>query len=430
MNYQEAEQYLDQCSLLGSKPGLETVTELLYRMKNPQKHLRFIHIAGTNGKGSIGAFLQNVLIEAGYRVGFFTSPFFQSRREMIRLNGAYIGEEDFARMTVIVREGADAMVQDGFAHPTEFELLTAGAYEFFRQEQCDFVIAEAGMGGRLDATNVMERSEVSVISRIDYDHTVFLGDTLTDITREKCGIFRSSCPVVVYPDQETESLSVIQREIEQKHCPLILPLKQGIAIETQGVDGSVFSYGEMKQLSISLCGEHQVYNAVTALSTLLVLQEKYKGITEQVIRRGFEKTLWSGRFEILQAMPPVVLDGAHNVNGACAFSKAIEACYPGQSFVGVVGMLKDKDFKTALAEFGRVCDRLIVTKVPNPRTAEPVELKAVAEELEIPVTEEVDPVNAVRQAFQTKTPEQGVFCVGSLYALPSFRKGCLEAIKP
>ncbi len=424
MNYQQAEQYLNQCSLLGSKPGLSTVTKLLETIGNPQNDLRFVHIAGTNGKGSIGAFLQSTLTEANYKVGFFTSPFLECRREMIRLNGEYISEDAFASVLAVVKHGAEKMIQEGFSQPTEFELLTAAAYEFFRREQCDYVIAEAGMGGRLDATNVMKTSMVSILARIDYDHVAFLGETLTEIAREKCGIFRPDCPVVVYPDQEQETLSVIQSEAEKKNCPLVLPLKHAITTHACDKTGSRFSYGKMKQLSISLCGEHQVYNAVTALLALSVLQENGVAISERAIRIGFQKTAWSGRFEVLQFMPPVILDGAHNVNGACAFSKAIEACYPGQSFVGVVGMLKDKDFKAALAEFGRVCDRLVVTKVPNPRAAEPAEFKVVAEELGIPVTEEVDPVNAVRQAFQTKTPDQGVFCVGSLYALTMFRKGC------
>ncbi len=426
MNYFEATEYLNDCSSLGSKPGLEAVSELLRRLGNPQDCVKVIHIAGTNGKGSIGSFLQSILLAAGYHTGFFTSPYFDSRCEMICYQGKTIEPEQFADIITRVKEQADAMVAEAHRHPTEFELMTAAAYLYFAEVGCDYAIIEAGMGGALDATNVMQKAEVSVLAHIDYDHQTFLGETLGEITQHKCGIFRASCPAVVYPCQAEEVLSMIQQEADRKGTPLFLPHVGSILIHQSDVQGSVFSYGKLKKLSISLCGMHQVYNAVTALGAISVLQEKGAGIPEDCIRQGLMGAKWSGRFEIVSENPTVILDGAHNADGAKAFTKTVQECFPGKRFIGVVAMLADKDYYTSLAEFAKVCDRLIVTKVPNPRTAQPEELCQVAEGIGVQAEAEPCPEDAVKQAFSARRGEQGILCVGSLYALPFFRKGFLK----
>ena len=429
MNYQACMAYLNKCAALGSKPGLDTVTELLKRLGNPQDSLRFIHLAGTNGKGSVGCFLQYILREAGYRVGFFTSPFLFNHREMIKLDCEDITEEDFAAVLQNVAEQADAMERDGFAHPTEFEIMTAAAYLFFQKENCDFVIAEAGMGGAKDATNVMKESAVSVLTRIDYDHVQFLGSTLSDITREKCGIFRKNCPVVVYPEQAGETLAVIEEEAKKQGVPLVLPLANSIVVEKSNALGSTFSYGKWKHVEIRMHGKHQVYNAVTALAVLMTLREQGVEILDAYIYEGFRKAKWQGRFELLAENPPVILDGAHNLNGAKAFSQAVEACFPGRPFIGVVGMLRDKDFAASLKEFSKVCDRLIVTTVPNPRSASAEELLVAAQRLGIDAAAEEMPEKAVYRAFNEKKEDQGVLCVGSLYALKTYYEACQESLK-
>ena len=428
MNYQESIEYLTTCQLLGSKPGLITVTELLRRLDNPQDSLRVIHIAGTNGKGSVGCFLQAVLKEAGLGVGFFTSPYLFCHREMIQLNGEDISEKDFAAILTVVRSHADAMEENGFAHPTEFEILTAAAYLFFVEKHCDYVIMEAGMGGEKDATNVMKQTEVSVLTRIDYDHIQFLGNTLTEITREKCGIFRSGCPAVIYPCQETETLLTIQKEAEKRGASLVMPLRDAVIIEKNDDEGNVFSYGKLKHLAIAMCGKHQVYNAVTALAVLLVLRQKGADISDDAIYRGFLHARWAGRFELLSKQPPVLLDGAHNLNGAKAFADAVLTSFPRQSFIGVVGMLRDKDFKASLSEFAKVCDSLILTEVPNPRSAKAEELLLAAETMGIPAVAVPNPEEAVLQAFRDKQEGQGVLCVGSLYALPIFKTTCQKVV--
>ena len=429
MDYQESIEYLKKCSFLGSKPGLEAVTELLKRLGNPQDKLRIIHIAGTNGKGSVGSLLQHALHKAGYRVGFFTSPFLFTRREMIQLGCDNISETDFAEVLSVVAKKADRMEREGRQHPTEFEIMTAAAYLFFCRQGCDYVIAEAGMGGGRDATNVMKQSEVSVLTRIDYDHLQFLGNSLTEITREKCGIFRENCPVVVYPDQEAETLSVIEIEAEKQNAPLVLPLSGAVAFEKSNAEGSVFSYGKLKNIKISLCGKHQVYNAVTALAVLMTLRQKGAEIPDESIRESFAGAKWQGRFEVLSDMPTVILDGAHNLNGAKAFCDAVLTCFPEKRFVGIVGMLRDKDFKASLLEFSKVCDKMIVTTVPSPRAASAEELLKACRELGIDASGVDNSEAAVMQGFAERTKEQGVFCVGSLYALPIFDKACRKALK-
>lgn len=429
MDYQESIQYLEKCALLGSKPGLMAVTELLKRLDNPQNSLRIIHLAGTNGKGSVGSLLRHALHRAGYRVGFFTSPFLYTRREMIQLGCENISETDFVEVLSLVAEQADAMESEGQPHPTEFEIMTAAAYLFFLRQGCDYVIAEAGMGGGKDATNVMKHSEVSVLTRIDYDHLQFLGNSLTEITREKCGIFRENCPVVVYPVQEAETLSVIEIEAEKQGVPLVIPLLGAVAIEKSDAKGSAFSYGKLKNIQISFCGTHQVYNAVTALATLMVLRQKGVNIPDESIYEGFAGAKWKGRFEILSSEPPVILDGAHNLNGAKAFCDAVLTCYPEKRFVGIVGMLRDKDFKASLVEFAKQCDKIIVTTVPSPRTASVEELLEACRELGIDAVGVENPEEAVIQGFAKRTEEQGIFCVGSLYALPTFDKACRKALR-
>lgn len=429
VNYQESIQYLEKCALLGSKPGLSVVAELVTRLGNPQNELKVIHLAGTNGKGSVGSLLQHTLHKSGYRVGFFTSPFLFTRREMIQLSCKPISETDFAEILSVVAKQADGMEREGRPHPTEFEIMTAAAYLFFQRQGCDYVIAEAGMGGGKDATNVMKQSEVSVLTRIDYDHLQFLGTTLAEITREKCGIFREQCPVVVYPDQETETLSVIEMEAEKQEVPLILPLLGAVAIEKSDADGSTFSYGKLKNIKISLRGRHQVYNAVTALAVLQTLRQQGAEIPDESIYEGFAEAKWQGRFEVLSDLPVVILDGAHNLNGAKAFGEAVLTCYPEKRFVGVVGMLRDKDFKASISEFSKQCDKMIVTKVPSPRAASPEELLEACRELGIEALKVDNPEEAVKQAFATRTEEQGIFCVGSLYALPAFDKACRKVLR-
>jgi len=430
MNYEETVLYLKECSLLGSRPGLESIRELLSRLGNPQRQVRVIHVVGTNGKGSVSSFIVSVLTAAGYRTGFFASPAVYHLTETICINRKPISCEALADVISRVRIEADAMQKDGLSHPTEFEIITAGAYLYFAEQKCDCAVLEAGMGGRLDATNVTETALAAVLTRIDYDHLGFLGETLTEIAKEKCGVLKRGVPLIMYPDQEIETVREIQSQTARYESMLHTPDVSALTLHEQSATGSVFSYKQYHNLRILLCGPHQVFNAITAIETIETLKESGLSCSEQQLREGLAQAQWSGRFELLSVNPPIVLDGAHNLNGARAFTETVRKVFPNQTFIGIVGMLKDKDYEASLSLFGTICNRLILTKVPNPRSAEGQELAQAAQKLGLTVLAVTDtPQEAVRQAFLHRTEEEGVFCVGSLYALAEYKNACEKAFR-
>ncbi|MBE7047964.1 MAG: bifunctional folylpolyglutamate synthase/dihydrofolate synthase [Ruminococcaceae bacterium] len=429
MNYQDTIQYLHVCSRLGSRPGLDSIREILFRLDNPEKSLRFIHIAGTNGKGSIGCYITEMLGAAGYCVGFYTSPAVYSPCEIMRINSREISKADFAKTITTVRQVAESMVEEGLYPPTEFEILTATAYLYFAQRKCDLVVVECGMGGRLDATNVMENVEVSVLTRIDYDHMAFLGSTLSAITKEKCGILHQACPVVVYPCQEEEVYLTIVEEANKRGCRIYIPDLHALTEEGNDAEGLVFSYGPYSNLTLPMRGRHQIYNAITAVEVMHVLQKSAFSISAQAIREGLHQSRWLGRFEVLSQNPPVILDGAHNSNGVSAFIATIKQCFPGTSFIGVLGMLRDKDYGTCIQMLSEICDTLIITEVYNSRTANITELRQAAGHLPISLLTVPNPEQAVYEAFICRNSSQGIVCVGSLYNLPIYKAKCQQLLE-
>ena len=424
MTYDEALLYLDSRKNLGSRPGLATIYALLKQMGNPEQNLKVIHIAGTNGKGSVGSMLSSVLSKVGYRVGFFSSPALFNVREMIRLNGVEISEEKLAKALTAARKGAEVIEEQEGLLATEFEVMTGAAYLFFAQQNCDYAVIECGMGGALDATNVNHKTAVSVLTRIDYDHTGFLGDSLSCITKNKCGILRSGRPVVVYPEQEAEVLQTILAESKAKEATLHVADKKALQIKEITPTGSYFTYGNYPNVFLSLCGRHQIYNAITAIEVIMALKEQGVFIAEDAVYQGLANAKWLGRFEILSQEPPVILDGAHNPNGVKAFADALQKTYPDRSFIGVVGMLRDKDVAKCLKMLSEVCETLVLTTVQNPRSIAVEELAALAKELQIPCIIEENPAEAVTKTFSMRKKGQGVFCVGSLYNLSVYKESC------
>ncbi len=427
MTYDEAVSYLEACRTLGSRPGLETIKALLKHMGHPEQKLKFIHIAGTNGKGSTGSFISSILASAGYKVGLFSSPAVYHLCEMIAINGEFISKSQFAEALGVVKKAADGMIHEGLFPPTEFEILTAVAYFYFTQISCDFAIMECGMGGRLDATNVMEETMVSVLSRIDYDHMNFLGDTLTAITREKCGILRAGRPVVSYPLQEKDVLDEIKRMTDEHKCSFSMPLFDAITIHSCDENGSSFSYDSYNNLRVSLLGKHQIFNAVTALETINSLKGNGIQVSQQAIYEGLLNAKWNGRFQLFSNQPPIILDGAHNVNGVRALTESIETVFSEHSFIGVVGMLCDKNYAESLAQISKVCNLLIFTKVKNPRSATTDALAETAKKLNIPFFIEEEPDVAVKKAVTLSDGKLGVLCAGSLYNLAIYQKS-LESL--
>ncbi|HIW76770.1 MULTISPECIES: bifunctional folylpolyglutamate synthase/dihydrofolate synthase [unclassified Gordonibacter] len=361
--------YINEPRWLASRLGLERIRELLERLGRPQDRLKFVHVAGTNGKGSTCAFLASVLQAAGHRTGLFTSPYLITFEERIRVNGENITLDELTEVTLAVREQAEAMAD----HPTEFELMTAVALEHFARSGCDIVVLEVGLGGRLDSTNVIEAPEVSVIARIGLDHTKLLGTTLAAIAGEKAGIVKPDAPVVSWP-QEPEALAVIEQAAAACGSTLTMPDPAQLIVEpvdwnAPGGPSRPFNY-KGRHLRTRLLGSYQPANAALALEAVEALRTRGWNISDEAITTGIANTAWPGRFEVVDAgegRPTIVVDGGHNPQGARALVDSLEDVFPGQKPVFIIGVLEDKDYPTMLETILPHGSDFVCTTPDNPR---------------------------------------------------------------
>ena len=328
------------------RPGLERISELLERMGRPQDRLRFVHVAGTNGKGSACAYLASILQAAGYKTGLFTSPYIIQFEERIRVDGENISAADLASATLFVREHAEAMAAESGEHPTEFELMTAVAFEHFARSACDIVVCEVGLGGRLDSTNIIESPEVCVIMRIGLDHTDFLGTTYGEVAAEKAGIVKAGSPVVAYPQDVPEAEEVIRAKAAECGCSVSAP--DFSQLEMGGVRDGIraFTYRE-RAFATQLLGSYQPYNATMAIEAARTLRERGWKISEEAIEQGIRATSWPGRFEVVEAgrgCAAVVVDGGHNPQGAQVLAESLADVFPGKRIAFLMSVLADKDY--------------------------------------------------------------------------------------
>lgn len=350
MTVKEAIEYINAHGWSQKKVGLERTTELLERLGNPHKELRFVHVAGSNGKGSTCAMLERILREAGYRTGFFPSPYIEDFRERIQVSGECISEEALCEITGLVRAEADDMED----HPSQFELITAIGMIYFCRQKCDIVILEVGLGGEFDATNVIDAPEVAVITHIGLEHTEYLGDMQAKIARTKAGIIKTGSDVVLY-ENDPEVMEVVEEVCRARKCPLHIARFSRIEVLSSTLEGQSFILhaAESKEeshdveLKLSLLGEYQLHNAVTALTAVEVLRGRGFVITEEAVKEGLAKTEWPARFEVLSREPLFILDGGHNPQCAEALAKSIETYLP--EFIGqlilLMGILADKDYE-------------------------------------------------------------------------------------
>lgn len=372
--------YINTPRWQASRLGLERIRELLDRLGRPQDRLKFVHVAGTNGKGSICAYLASILQAAGYRTGLFTSPFIERFEERIRVDGTMIGIDELREVTLAVREHAEAMADESGDHPTEFELMTAVALEHFARRGCDIVVLEVGLGGRLDSTNVIEMPEACVIARIGLDHTACLGNTLAAIAGEKAGIIKDGCPVVTWP-QESEAMAVIERVAEERACVLRRPdLSQlreaSVRWPCEDADLTVpyraFSYARFADLRTRLIGPYQPQNATVVLETVEVLRGRGWSIPDEAVRKGIARTVWPGRFEIVEGgVSPegfaIIVDGGHNPQGARALVDSLADVFPDRKPVFVIGILEDKDYPRMLEDVLPRGEAFVCVTPDNPR---------------------------------------------------------------
>ena len=411
MTYDEALSYIHGVSNFFCKPGLDRIRELCDKLGNPQNDLKFIHVTGTNGKGSVCAMLSSILLEAGYKVGMYTSPYVREFNERMRINGKNIPNYDLTILTERVKKFADKMAD----RPTEFELITAIALEYFKKEECDVVVLEVGMGGRLDATNIIGRPLLSVITGVSVDHTAFLGNTVEQIASEKAGIIKSGSPSL-YGGESLEAEAVISSEANKKQSILCKTDYSALKIQKMGLDGTSFSYKDRQSITIHMLGEYQPRNAAIVLDAIDILNNGGMKISEEAVRRGLEKSFWPARFEIIAKNPTVIFDGAHNPQGVEAAVKSIKDYFGNRRVVILSGVLRDKDYQSIAKSISQVAEQVYTITPDNSRALSAEEYADMYSSLGI----KASACRSVKDALSlgikaAEKSDTALFCLGSLY---------------
>lgn len=424
MNYQEAIAFIHSVEWQGSRPGLERITELLSLLGNPEKEIKAVHVAGTNGKGSFCAMLESVLRHAGYRTGLFVSPYIEHFEERIQYQGQPIDRDELADIVTEIAPHCRTMSD----LPTEFEILTAIGFLYFKRKQVDIAVIECGMGGRLDSTNVLAAPLLSVITGISLDHTQFLGDTVEKIAAEKAGIIKPQCPVL-YGGKDKEAEAVIAATAAERGSPLTIKDLSSLRRIRTTLKGSVFDYRDLTDITLPLLGTYQPENAAAVMDAVTILAQEGIRIPEEALRKGLASVCWKGRFERLNDDPPVFFDGGHNEEGVRAAVDTVKACFPDEKILIISGVMKDKDYRTIAAELSSVASRVYTVTPDNPRALPAEEYAKIFAETNTEATACSDFETAVRSAYLSAEHEKKpLLCVGSLYAYGSF-KAALECEK-
>ncbi len=416
MSIENTLEYIHKTTWLGSKPGLSRTYELLEKLGNPHKKLKFVHVAGTNGKGSTCAFIASVLRDAGYKTGLYTSPYINFFNERIRIDGRCISDEELEKFTDIVRPHADSMSDPA----TEFEMITALAMKYFADMECDIVVLEVGMGGELDSTNVIDTPECAVITSIGLDHTAQLGNTLSQVASAKAGIIKGG--TVVSYESDGDAYEVIKEACEQKNAKLITADFGKITNLSSDINGSTFDFGEFKDLQIHLAGAYQPYNASLALTALLALRDKGYAISNENIRKGLYETQWSGRFEILGKNPVFILDGAHNPHGMKAAANSFSSLFGKKKIIFITGAMADKDVNGMFSLIVPMSDIFYTLTPDNPRSMKAEELARRLEDMGAKAVSCENFEEAVSLALDRAGNDGIIAALGSLYFSADIRK--------
>lgn len=416
MNATEAIAYIHSVCWKGSVPGLGRTQTLLAKMGNPEKKLKFVHIAGTNGKGSTAAMTASILRKAGYRTGLYTSPYIYRFHERMQVDGVEISDEDLAAVTEFVKPLADSMEE----RPTEFELVCCIAFEYFRRMQCDIVVLEVGMGGALDSTNVIEVPEVAVITNIGLDHTEYLGDTLEKIAETKSGIFKENGHAVVYRSSPSVE-AVFERICRERHVSLKKADFASLRLKNHSLDGQVFDCGERKNLVLPLLGDHQLHNAAVVLSIADTLIAEGWHITEENICQGIRDVRWPGRFDIVRRDPLFIIDGGHNPQCIEALVKNIEDYLADRRVIALTGVLADKDYVDMYQPVMPLVRQFVCITPPNPRRLEADLLAKYLIDAGADAIACASIDDGVAKAMELAGKDGVVLCFGSLYSIGAIR---------
>lgn len=411
MLYEEARVYLDQASKYGSVLGLESISALLDELDHPEDKLKFVHIAGTNGKGSILAFLAAILQAEGYKVGRYISPTVIDYLERFQINESYMSEETFAEIMEEVKVAVDRMLEKGHTSPTVFEIETAVAFLFFVKEKCDYVLLETGLGGRLDATNVVKNTLVSVFASISMDHMDVLGTTLEEIATEKAGIIKPWACTVSAPQEEVVEKVLMAAALNRMKMVDV----SEIHILKMNLEEQIFSYHEFEGMKIHLIGKHQIENAATALEAVVALRVQGTQISPEAVKKGLAQAKWPGRFQVLNSDPLIIADGAHNENAAKRLAENMETYLHGKKLVAVMGVFKDKEYRKMIQIMKPYLDYVYTINLPNrERTLEKEYLVKELMEQGIPAEAAASVEEALALAKEKVEKEQGILVFGSL----------------
>ena len=415
MNYNEALEYIHSINWTFCKPGLERIKTLLDKLNNPQNLLKFVHVAGTNGKGSFCKILETALTLSGYKTGLFTSPYIKTFNERIQISGKNISDDDLAQITQFIKPIADQMEDK----PTEFELITAIGLEYFKRQNCDIVVLEAGMGGRLDSTNIISTPVLSVITGIALDHTQFLGDTVEKIAQEKAGIIKENVPVL-FGGKDLSAKTVIEKTAKEKSAPFKNVDYSNLSIKEMLLTGSIFDYKEYKNMHISLLGAYQPENACVVIEAVEILNKKGFNVPLNSLQQAFKTAYWPARFEILNSSPLVIFDGAHNPQGIETSVNSIKTYFKNEKVLVMTGVLKDKDYFYIAKKLKEITDFAVIFTPENPRALDKEEYATVLK------GENVETVtkNSIKEAYNyalnlAKEKDMPLIILGSLYTYAS-----------
>lgn len=411
MTYTEALEYIHSICWTFTKPGLERISALCEKLGNPQDELKFIHVAGTNGKGSFCSMIDSVLRAAGYKTGLFTSPYIKVFNERMQFCGENIADDELAEITEYVKPFADSMEDK----PTEFELITAIGFEYFKRKGCDVVILEAGMGGRLDSTNIIKSSLLSVITGISLDHTAFLGDTVEKIAAEKAGIIKEG-GAVLFGGNSKSVEEVIKAQAAKMNADYHFADKSSLDITASDLTGSTFNYLGYRDVKLPLLGLYQPWNAANVLCALEILKTKGFTVADDAIRAGLLAARWPARFEIISRDPLIIFDGAHNPEGIETAVASIKRYFGDRKVCILTGVMKDKDYNYIAGKFAEIADRAFTITPDNPRALPAEEYAKVLEGVGIKATSYSSVPAALEDAKKyAKETDTALLCLGSLY---------------
>ena len=411
MDKNEALEYIHSINWTFCKPGLERIEALCNRLGNPQNNLKFIHVAGTNGKGSFCSMLSSVLTECGYRVGLYTSPYIKCFNERMQINGKMISDGELTEITEQIKPIADSMEDK----PTEFELVTAIAFEYFSKNKCDYVVLECGLGGRLDSTNIIKTPILSVITGIALDHTSILGNTPEAIAKEKAGIIKKGVPCLWCGDN-VDAENVIMSTAKENNAPFYKVDRSSLKVKKQTLLGTFFDFDTYNDVGISLLGNYQIINATNVLSALKILMDLGVNIQHEKIYKGLSSAKWQARFEPLSKEPLIIFDGGHNQEGVNSCIESIIQYFENEKVLVLTGVMADKDYSYIAKRICTVADEVFCITPDNPRALSSSEYKK--EFLKNGVSaHSFDTVKeAVKAAYsRAKILGKALVCTGSLY---------------